>query len=332
MSHEPRDLGRGDERLLDPADEALLAELLPSLDERPGPARRRSMGASGSMVKAVLDAALSQRDPPTVVMDHPSMMMEDLNGPVLSLRSRSRSRGRVAALAAAAVALFSLGAGAAVLVARVIRATSAEPPASRVNRAPAPAVVAPLAEEPGDESVDLEPAQPEPSAAVSPVVLPKRHTVLRKRHRPAIKVVGGAPAASSWLDEVDLASAPLEDLLSLANSLRRGHEWRSADEVYRAVIERFPRSDAAVVAEIASATLHVEQLKDAPGALEGYRRALSSRPTGALAEEARWGIVEALRALGNKEGEVAALHEFLEHHPVSALVPAARRRAVELGR
>lgn len=333
MSHERNDLDRGDVRLLDPADEALLAELFPPLDERPGPARRRSTGASGAMVKAVLDAALSQRDAPTVVMD-PAMMLEDSNGRVLPLRSRSR--GRVAALAAAAVALFSLGAGAAVLVARVIRSAPAAPPAPRLDRTPAraPAVVVPAVEDPVPEPVEpeIEPAQPEPSAVVSPVVSPKRHTVLRKRHRPAIKVVGGAPAGPSWLEEVDLANAPLEDLLALANSLRRGHEWRSADEVYRAVIERFPRSDAAVVAEIASATLHVEQLKDAAGALEGYRRALASRPTGALAEEARWGIVEALRALSDKEGEVAALREFLEHHPVSALVPAARRRAVELGR
>jgi hypothetical protein len=320
MNHDQRDLDGGDERLLDPADAAFMAQLLPPLDDRPGPARRRSTGASGAMVAAVVDAALAQRDAVTMAMESP-----------LVVPLRSRSRGRSAMLAAAAVALFSLGAGAAVLVARVIRTAPAQPPAPRVNPVPAraPAVAAPVVEEPAPEVVEPEPTQPEPAAVVPPGASAKRHVVTHKRHRAAPKVVD-APVASNWLEEVDLASAPLEDLLALANRLRRGHEWRSADEVYQAVIDRFPGSDAAVVAEIASATLHVEQLKDASGALDGYRRALAARPSGALAEEARWGIVEALRALGDKPAEVSALRDFLEHHPVSALVPAARRRTVEL--
>jgi hypothetical protein len=96
------------------------------------------------------------------------------------------------------------------------------------------------------------------------------------------------------------------------------------------VLKQYPRSDAAVVAEVASATLHLEHLGDAPGALAGYRRALAARPAGALGEEARWGIAEAFRAVGDAKGEAFALRVFLDTHPRSAMATAAKKRLAEL--
>lgn len=314
---------------LAPNDLALLSELLPPLDDRPGPARRRSAATSGAMVQAVIEAALAEREAPTLAMD-----ADSLRPPAWS--THARSRGRTAVLIAASVALVSLGAGAAVLVAKVMDAPAEReaPPAPRRASRPAPArveepVVAP---EPETELEVVEPEAEAPavaSVAVEPPAAAVKRPARAKRHR-AAKVATAPAAGPSWLEEVDLASAPLEDLLALANRLRRGKQWGAADEVYRTVSGRFPGSDAAVVAEIASATLRVEKLRDAKGALAGYRRALGARPTGALAEEARWGVVEALRALGDGTQEIAALHEFLDHHPLSALAPAARRRAAEL--
>lgn len=311
---------------LDAADRALLSELLPLLDDRPGPARRRAGTTSETTVKSLVELALAQRELPTLAMDMPEEALRPTG------RAPMRTRGRTAMLIAASLALFSLGAAGAVLVARVTQRRVEAPPAP-VHRSPRPSVAeAPAA--PPEEVLEAEPVVdfgPE-VAVVTPPAPSRRRTVRVPRHRTAPKAASPAAAASSnWLEEVDLERAPLEDLLALANHLRRGHDWGSADEVYRAVVARFPGSDAAVVAEIASATLHVEQLRDASGALEGYRRALAARPTGALAEEARWGIVEALRALKDPSAEAAALREFLERHPVSALAPAARRRAAELG-
>jgi len=311
---------------LDAADRALLSELLPPLDDRPGPARRRAGTTSEATVKSLVELALSQRELPTVVMDLPEI------APRVTGRGPLRTRGRTAMLIAASLALFSLGAAGAVLVARVTQRRVEAPPAP-AHRSPRPsAAVAEAPVAPPEEVLEAEPVveiAPE-VAVVPPPATSRRRTVRVPRHRTAPKAA--SPAAASSLEEVDLERAPLEDLLALANHLRRGHDWGSADEVYRAVVARFPGSDAAVVAEIASSTLHVEQLRDPSGALEGYRRALAARPTGALAEEARWGIVEALRALKDTSSEAAALREFLERHPVSALAPAARRRVAELGR
>jgi hypothetical protein len=129
---------------------------------------------------------------------------------------------------------------------------------------------------------------------------------------------------------VDVESALLEDLLALANERRRAREWDEADQLYRAVIRRFPSSDAAVVAAVASATLHLEHLGDAAGALREYRQALAARPAGPLAEEARWGIAEAERVLGDAAAESEALRTFLANHPGSAFAPVARSRQAEL--
>ena len=321
MSHDKTDLA-GSERVLSPADEALLSELLPPLDERPGPARRRSGANSDATARAIVEAALAEQER-TIPMEVPKDEV------VVPIR-RWGSRRRPLVMVAAAVALFSLGAGAAVLAARVYRAVAPRPvpvPVAAERRAsPVASVAVEEAVEPEAEA-EVEVVSPEPQATP----LAKHRVLHSKKHRSAPKVGSAPPAASGLLDEVDLASAPLEDLLALANRLRRGREWRSADEVYRAVIDRFPSSDAAVVAEIASSTLRLEKLGDATGALEGYQRALGARPTGALAEEARWGIVEALRVVGDRAGEATAVKEFLAHHPVSALAPAARRRAAELG-
>lgn len=159
-----------------------------------------------------------------------------------------------------------------------------------------------------------------------PAVEPPPDPAPRPSHRAPIASIVGRE------EEVDVEKAPLEDLLELANQRRRARDWRGADQLYRAVSRRFPDSDAAVVAGVASASLHLEQLGDAAGALRDYRHALASQPTGPLAEEARWGIAEAERAIGDTTAEGEALRDFLHNHPSSALAPAARRRQVELAR
>jgi len=131
---------------------------------------------------------------------------------------------------------------------------------------------------------------------------------------------------------MNVEEARLEDLLALANQRRGARDWSGADQLYLAVSRRFPHTDAAVIATVASATLHLEQLGDPRGALHGYRQALAERPSGPLSEEARWGIGATERALGDADAEAEALRDFLNHHPGSALAPDARRRQAELKR
>jgi hypothetical protein len=295
--------------------------LLPPLGDRIGPAHRRSQGASGAMVQAVLQAAL--------IAQEQGLRPEALDEEVSPVRAGagSRSHRRVLMVAAASFALFSAGAVAAVVVART--AFEAEPVPAPRSAAPlaSTAEAPPVEEEPEEEALEVEAAEPVVVLNAEKAPTRVRKTVRRRTHRRT-----PAPVSKASMEGVDLASAPPEDLFALANRLRKKRDWRAADEVYGAVAARVPGSDAAVVAEIASATLHVEQLRDAPGALEGYQRALVARPTGALAEDARWGIAEAQRALRDRHGELRALLEFLDRHPDSALAPAARRRVSELAR
>jgi hypothetical protein len=121
-----------------------------------------------------------------------------------------------------------------------------------------------------------------------------------------------------------------EDLLRIANERRRDKQWRAADALYRDVIASKGAGHSVYVATLASAQIHLDHLDDAVGALRLYRRAVRALPRGPLAQEARWGVAESQRALGNRGDEREALETFLEHHADSHLAARARARLAEL--
>ncbi len=120
------------------------------------------------------------------------------------------------------------------------------------------------------------------------------------------------------------------DLLGEANAKRAAKQWRESDALYARVVRLAPKSLAAQTALVASASLHLEHLGDPKGAARRFRRALALAPSGAVAEDARWGLVEAARATRDRTGEAAALDEFLAHHPRSPLASRAKARRAEL--
>jgi hypothetical protein len=120
------------------------------------------------------------------------------------------------------------------------------------------------------------------------------------------------------------------DLLAEANAKRAAKQWRESDALYARVVERSRNSLAAQTALIASASLHLEHLGDPKGAAQRFRRALAMAPSGALAEDARWGIAEAARATNDRAAEADALDDFLAHHPSSPLASRAKARRAEL--
>lgn len=126
------------------------------------------------------------------------------------------------------------------------------------------------------------------------------------------------------------ATEEATDLLAAANAKRAEKKWRESDRLYARVVERAPKSLAAQTALVASGSIHLEHLGDPRGAAKRFSRALAIAPRGALAEDARWGLVEAARALRDKAAERAALDEFLAHHPTSPLAPRAKARRAEL--
>jgi tetratricopeptide (TPR) repeat protein len=119
-----------------------------------------------------------------------------------------------------------------------------------------------------------------------------------------------------------------DDLLKLANERRRQKRFAEAVRLYLQIVEKYPRSDEAYVARIAAAGLLLERQKEPRAALRLFLAALRERPQGALAEEARLGLCDALHALSDRAAEERALRDFLAHHadsPARARIEARLR-------
>jgi hypothetical protein len=274
------------------------------------------------MVRSVLERALET--PIELVSDPPP----PLEGP--------RWR-RALAFAAAVLMAVSVGSGASAVALHLVNIELGQPelgpeaPPPRVEHRPAH----PPSPEPAPE-VEV------PRAIVEPQPEPPARRVRSKRPRVVVAAPPPAPVpAPTLVPRPEPAPAPIvvvpedlppADLLAFANERRTRRAWREADEFYRATISRFPGTDAAVVAGVASASLHLQHLGDAAGALAAFQRTLGARPSGPVAEEARWGMAEAHRALGDAAAEALALRDFLRHHPASALAPSAERRLRRLAR
>jgi hypothetical protein len=130
--------------------------------------------------------------------------------------------------------------------------------------------------------------------------------------------------------EKPAAKKTVDDLLGEANAKRAEKQWRDSDLLYGRVVTKAPNSLAAQTALVASGSLHLEHFRDPRGAAKRFRRALELAPSGGVAEDARWGLAEALRALHDDKGEAAALDDFLAHHASSPLASRARKRRAEL--
>jgi len=184
----------------------------------------------------------------------------------------------------------------------------------RAPETAAPQVAAPVEVAP--------PPAPAPSAPVPP-----------SEAAPAEEAVAVAPAPPvTRAEPAPVVAAEPEDLLRRANERRAAGQWREAEALYLRVIQGSPGTTSAYVAQVASGGLRLEHLEDARGALRQYQQALRARPRGMLSEEARQGVAESWRALGDTGHEAQALEELLAAHPDSLLAESARRRLNELSR
>jgi tetratricopeptide (TPR) repeat protein len=211
-----------------------------------------------------------------------------------------RPRLRIIAIAATLAALTATAAAA-------IYFTTREP-----EPEPAPES-APAIPDPDPRAAEPPAPQPSPSEPV-PVTVPE--------------IVVDAPADDPPAPPRPSTSRrePAADLFARANALRAARRWRDADRLYAQIADAHPDTSTAQVALVASADLHLDHLRDPRGALTRYRSALSAAPRGALAEEARWGVAQAHRALGDRAAETQALADFLARHPDSPLAERARSR------
>jgi tetratricopeptide (TPR) repeat protein len=162
----------------------------------------------------------------------------------------------------------------------------------------------------------LSPAVPEvlPPPEVDLPSAPEPELQRERPHPPRIQSDAASPATAT------------ADLLAQANHLRGQGNWRQAAQKYLLAVRSAPNSPEAYTAMVAAGALQREKLNNARGAIALFTRALASRPSGPLSEEARWGLVQANHGLGRVAEEQRALAAFIEHHPSSVLAAEARQR------
>lgn len=267
------------------------------LDARPGPAARVSSARAHAIVEAALDDALAR-----------GLLPSEPPAPLAPKRWWQAPLVRAAAMAAAGLLMLVGGAAAAKLMIEAIWTEPASAPVEpaaqaleRARKAPAP--------------------EPAPQA-LEEVALP---------NEPAEVLEAIAPAPPRPRRDARELDAISEDLLQAANRARAAGQFRDAADTYAEVYERHPGSLSAYVAEVAGGSLELEHLDRPDRAVRLFRRALRTRPGGALDLEARQGLANALRDLGRAREEIAALKALVTAHPDRPAADRARARLAELG-
>jgi hypothetical protein len=121
------------------------------------------------------------------------------------------------------------------------------------------------------------------------------------------------------------------ELLRDAHKLLREGERDAAASKYAELMREHPASAEARSSLLSLAELELEHLGDAAAALQLADRYLARGPGGTLAPEARETRVRALRSLGRRSEERAAIEEYLKAYPNSLRARALEKRLAELG-
>ncbi len=115
-----------------------------------------------------------------------------------------------------------------------------------------------------------------------------------------------------------------EKLLIQARSRSAAGDARGTADAYRELLATQPRSAEANAARVPYGELELSVLGDARSALALFEQYLAVG--GPLSEEASYGRIRALRALGRTDEERAAIRTFLEQYPEASASSALRDR------
>lgn len=140
-------------------------------------------------------------------------------------------------------------------------------------------------------------------------------------------VVAPARASSPIADGERLAPEPM---LERANERRAKGEWLAATELYEQIAREYPSSREAYQSMVAAGLLRIQRLGDAEGAVRLLSAAIALRPADASSRDARWGRIEALRALDDRAEEKRSLLEFVSLYSDGPLPALAHERLVQL--
>jgi TolA-binding protein len=280
-----------------------------------------------AMTADAADAELSASQPNAEDAEMLARMVKLTTSEAQTLPSRSQGGRKLRRLAFAGLYL-AIGSGvASAMWSLHDRARSAapqpEPGAEAANRTKTKAVHAPAASGP------LEPAAEVPTLEPAPVPTPAKpapRTPARRAPAPVAETDGkNAEAILPAEDRAHKAGA----LFAQANLRRRQGDEVGALAQYQELIRSYPGSREALTSSVIAGQLSLDRGDPAAAVVE-FRGYLAALPSGTLAEEARWGMAQALMRLHRPEDERRAWEELLLRHPSSIHAPRARARLTEL--
>lgn len=123
---------------------------------------------------------------------------------------------------------------------------------------------------------------------------------------------------------------PAEELLRRAQALRSRQDWPACAAAYRELLSQYPASPVTEASWVSFGEVLGDHLGDAKGALKACDAYLDRSPGGVVAGEAMACRIRALRALGRRADESAAIEEFLSRFPGAVQAAGLRRRLNEL--
>ena len=134
---------------------------------------------------------------------------------------------------------------------------------------------------------------------------------------------------SSARPPVALPTPSAPEMLRAARQLRADGRYADAAQAYQRLQATYPASGEARASLLSLGDLQLGSLGDATGALRSFDAYLQGG--GALAEEASYGRIRALRALGRTDDERASIAAFLLAYPSSVETQALVARRNDIG-
>lgn len=169
---------------------------------------------------------------------------------------------------------------------------------------------------------------PQPNPAPSPSRTPVRAPRLKPRG-PEPKTPDKIPPAAK---EPTTPVAPTaKTLAQRARQQRNRRDWKGAVKTFADLIRRYPGSGWARTARVSLGLILLDRLGNARGALAQFSAYLAANRVGALAQEASYGRLRALRRLGRRAAEIRELRAFGRLYPRAIQVTNVRRRLRQLG-
>ncbi|MBU1239173.1 FecR domain-containing protein [Myxococcota bacterium] len=179
---------------------------------------------------------------------------------------------------------------------------------------------------------------PAPVASEGISIPPRANKRLNNRKLPAKNTVVNPAPVSPEASMQALPTTPLVPvvpavpavtagtLMKKARELRAARKWREAAVAYGQLIKAFPSSAQANISRVSLGMIQLDHLGSPLPALRLFTRYLKNGGGGILAQEAAWGKIRALKALGYTIVERQALQNFLKRWPRAIQAQEAKHR------